>query len=70
MIDIGGGSTGLVIGENFEPGLVESRRYGLHDFAQLYFPGGVINKRKPARPNGGGAKTEVTRRYRIQGWNA
>lgn len=58
VIDIGGGSTELVIGENFEPRLVESRRMGCVSFAQLYFPGGVINKEKlPARPNGGSAKT-------------
>lgn len=44
VIDIGGGSTELVIGENFEPILVESRRMGCVSFAQLYFPGGVINK--------------------------
>lgn len=44
VIDIGGGSTELVIGENFEPRLVESRRMGCVSFAQLYFPGGVINK--------------------------
>lgn len=44
VIDIGGGSTELVIGENFEPILVESRRMGCVSFAQLCFPGGVINK--------------------------
>lgn len=37
VIDIGGGSTELVIGENFEPILVESRRMGCVSFAQLYF---------------------------------
>ncbi len=40
VIDIGGGSTELVIGENFEPILVESRRMGCVSFAQLYFLGG------------------------------
>lgn len=57
VIDIGGGSTELVIGENFEPRLVESRRMGCVSFAQLYFPGGVINKENFQRPNGGSAKT-------------
>ncbi len=33
-----------MIGENFEPILVESRRMGCVSFAQLYFLGGVINK--------------------------
>lgn len=38
VIDIGGGSTELVIGEDFEPRLVESRRMGCVSFAQMYFP--------------------------------
>ena len=45
VIDIGGGSTELVIGENFEPILVESRRMGCVSFAQLYFPAGSSIKR-------------------------
>ncbi len=44
VIDIGGGSTELVIGEDFEPRLVESRRMGCVSFAQMYFPGGVITR--------------------------
>ena len=44
VIDIGGGSTELVIGEDFEPALVESRRMGCVSFAQMYFPGGVITR--------------------------
>lgn len=44
VIDIGGGSTELVIGEDFEPRLVESRRMGCVSFAQMYFPGGTITR--------------------------
>ena len=44
VIDIGGGSTELVIGEDFEPRLVESRRMGCVSFAQMYFPGGAISR--------------------------
>ncbi len=36
VIDIGGGSTELVIGEDFEPRLVESRRMGCVS-SQAYF---------------------------------
>ena len=43
VIDIGGGSTELVIGEDFEPQLVESRRMGCVSFSNIYFPGGVIS---------------------------
>lgn len=45
VIDIGGGSTELVIGENFEPILVDSRRMGCVSFAQLYFLAGSSIKR-------------------------
>ncbi|SEQ83557.1 exopolyphosphatase / guanosine-5'-triphosphate,3'-diphosphate pyrophosphatase [Rosenbergiella nectarea] len=43
VIDIGGGSTELVIGEDFEPQLIESRRMGCVSFSKLYFPGGKIS---------------------------
>lgn len=38
VLDIGGGSTELVIGEKFEPLLIESRRMGCVSFARTYFP--------------------------------
>ncbi|MBT0727641.1 exopolyphosphatase [Rosenbergiella australiborealis] len=44
VIDIGGGSTELVIGEDFEPQLIESRRMGCVSFSKLYFPGGKISQ--------------------------
>lgn len=71
VIDIGGGSTELVIGENFEPRLVESRRMGCVSFAQLYFPGGVINKENFQRARMAAAQKleTLTWQYRIQGWN-
>ena len=50
VIDIGGGSTELVIGEDFEPQLVESRRMGCVSFANLYFPKGEISRRISAAP--------------------
>ena len=56
VIDIGGGSTELVIGEDFEPLLAESRRMGCVSFAQLFFPGGGSAKQLPPRAAGGGAE--------------
>jgi exopolyphosphatase/guanosine-5'-triphosphate,3'-diphosphate pyrophosphatase len=50
VIDIGGGSTELVIGEDFEPRLVESRRMGCVSFSQAYFLAGPsIKKTSSAR---------------------
>lgn len=44
VIDIGGGSTELIIGEHFEPKLLESLYMGCVSSSQTYFPNGVIDK--------------------------
>ena len=70
VIDIGGGSTELVIGEDFEPRLVESRRMGCVSFANLYFPGGVISKENFRRARLAAIQKLETLswQYRLQGW--
>ena len=69
VIDIGGGSTELVIGEDFEPLLAESRRMGCVSFAQLFFPGGGSAKQLPPRALAAAQKLETLAwQYRIQGW--
>lgn len=71
VIDIGGGSTELVIGENFEPQLVESRRMGCVSFGQQFFTGGVIRKDnfKRARLAAVQKLENLAWQYRIQGWD-
>ncbi|MDU7648624.1 MAG: exopolyphosphatase [Klebsiella michiganensis] len=71
VIDIGGGSTELVIGEDFEPRLVESRRMGCVSFSQAYFAGGVINKEnfQRARLSAVQKLETLAWQFRIQGWN-
>ncbi|MGR7448654.1 exopolyphosphatase [Klebsiella aerogenes] len=71
VIDIGGGSTELVIGEDFEPRLVESRRMGCVSFSQAYFAGGVINKENFQRARLAAVQKLETLawQFRIQGWN-
>lgn len=70
VIDIGGGSTELVIGEDFEPRLVESRRMGCVSFANLYFPGGVISKEnfRRARLAATQKLETLSWQYRLHGW--
>lgn len=70
VIDIGGGSTEMVIGEDFEPKLVESRRMGCVSFANLYFPGGVISKENFRRARLAAAQKleTMTWQYRLTGW--
>ncbi len=43
VVDIGGGSTELIIGEHFEPRETESLHMGCVSYAQRFFPGGVIS---------------------------
>ncbi|MDU4093546.1 MAG: exopolyphosphatase [Pantoea sp.] len=70
VIDIGGGSTELVIGEDFEPKLVESRRMGCVSFANLYFPGGAISQENFRRARLAAAQKLETLawQYRLLGW--
>lgn len=44
VIDIGGGSTELIIGERFEPQRLESLQMGCVSYARACFPEGVISK--------------------------
>ncbi|MEJ5177933.1 exopolyphosphatase [Erwinia sp. MYb416] len=70
VIDIGGGSTELVIGEDFEPKLVESRRMGCVSFANMYFPGGAISKENFNRARLAAVQKLETLawQYRLMGW--
>ena len=70
VIDIGGGSTELVIGEDFEPKLVESRRMGCVSFANLYFPQREISKENFRRARLAAAQKLETLawQYRLLGW--
>ncbi|MCL2892546.1 exopolyphosphatase [Brenneria tiliae] len=70
VIDIGGGSTELVIGEDFEPMLVESRRMGCVSFAQQFFPNGEISAAnfKRARLAAAQKLETLAWEYRIYGW--
>ncbi|KAA8998909.1 exopolyphosphatase [Affinibrenneria salicis] len=70
VIDIGGGSTELVIGEDFEPMLIESRRMGCVSFAQQFFPGGAISEANFRRARLAAAQKLETLawEYRIYGW--
>ena len=71
VIDIGGGSTELVIGEDFEPNLVESRRMGCVSFAQQFFPADTINRENFQRARLAAVQKleNLAWQFRIQGWN-
>lgn len=71
VIDIGGGSTELVIGEDFAPQLVESRRMGCVSFARLYFPGGKISAENIRRARLAAVQKleNLAWQYRYLGWS-
>lgn len=49
VVDIGGGSTELIIGRHFEPTRMESLYMGCVSASQAYFPDGKISKKKMER---------------------
>jgi exopolyphosphatase/guanosine-5'-triphosphate,3'-diphosphate pyrophosphatase len=70
VVDIGGGSTELVIGTKFEPQLTESLYMGCVSYSLKYFPEGRIDKSRmklaelAARQELAG----IVRAYRLSGW--
>lgn len=46
VIDIGGGSTELIIGENMSPKKLESIHVGCVSITKKFFPDGIINKKR------------------------
>lgn len=70
VIDIGGGSTELVIGGNFQPLLIESRRMGCVSFGQRYFAEGKISESHffSARLAARQKLENLAWRYRQTGW--
>ena len=44
VMDIGGGSTEIIIGQRFEPQRMESLQMGCVSFAKTFFPDGAINQ--------------------------
>lgn len=49
IVDIGGGSTEFIIGEEFEPKALESLRMGCVTFTSRYFPDGEMSEKRMRR---------------------
>jgi len=72
VVDIGGGSTELIIGEGFSPIVRESLHLGCVSMSRAWFDDGAI-KRKSMKKAVIAARLEVSpveTRYRILGWQA
>ena len=71
VIDIGGGSTELIVGENEEPTRLDSLFMGCVSWSARFFPDGVVNEERMTRAMFA-ARQElhgVVRAYRKAGWD-
>jgi exopolyphosphatase / guanosine-5'-triphosphate,3'-diphosphate pyrophosphatase len=70
VVDIGGGSTELILGEGFTPNTMESLHMGCVSFSQRFFPNGDITRKKlnKARLAALQEMEPVITRYRRLGW--
>ena len=70
VVDVGGGSTELIIGEGLEPQLTESLYMGCVSYSLKYFPDGKIEKSrmKAAELAARQELSGIVRAYRAAGW--
>lgn len=71
VIDIGGGSTELIIGEGFQPREMESLRIGCVAMTKQFFDDGEITEKrmKKARTAVRGELQPILERYKAVGWD-
>ena len=71
VIDIGGGSTELIIGEGAEPTQLDSLYMGCVSWSKRFFPGGVISKKRMEKAILAARQEmqSVVRAYRKAGWD-
>lgn len=72
VIDIGGGSTEFIIGQEFDPLLTESLQMGCVAFTQKYFSDGLITKEAFNNAISGARKEvlAINGRYQKTGWSS
>ncbi len=72
VIDIGGGSTEFIIGQEFDPLLTESLQMGCVAFTQKYFADGLITKEAFNNAISGARKEvlAINGRYQKVGWSS
>ena len=71
VVDIGGGSTELILGEGFTPQTMESLHMGCVSFSQRYVPNGYISRKKLSRARLAALREvePVAGFYRKRGWD-
>ena len=71
VVDIGGGSTELVIGEEIEPLLMKSAYMGCVSYSLRFFPGGKIDKERFQKAEIAAARElqAISQEFRQLGWS-
>jgi len=72
VVDIGGGSTEFIIGDQFQAQLMESLAMGCVSFMERFFPAGELSKQnfQQAYNHASNELVRVIKRYRKKGWTA
>ena len=72
VVDIGGGSTEFIIGDQFQAQLMESLAMGCVSFMDRFFPAGELSKQnfQQAYNHASNELVRVSKRYRKKGWTA
>lgn len=70
VVDIGGGSTELILGEGFTPNTMESLHMGCVSYSQRFFPNGDISRKKLSKARLAALQEmePVISHYRRLGW--
>ncbi|MDW2143857.1 exopolyphosphatase, partial [Vibrio sp. 1833] len=71
VVDIGGGSTEMIIGQEFEPELLNSKQMGCVSFTQQYFKNGKLSSKNFSKAMlAAEQKLEsIATKYRKKGWD-
>ncbi|KJY85054.1 exopolyphosphatase [Vibrio galatheae] len=71
VVDIGGGSTEMIIGSGFEPDLINSKQMGCVSYTSHYFANGKLSKKNFAKATlAAEQKMEsLAHRYKKKGWD-
>jgi len=72
VVDIGGGSTEFIIGDQFQALLMESLAMGCVSFMDRFFPGGELSEQnfQQAVNHASNELLRVSKRYRKKGWSS
>ncbi|KHT46160.1 exopolyphosphatase [Vibrio sinaloensis] len=71
VVDIGGGSTEMIIGKGFEPELINSKQMGCVSYTNRYFANGKLSKKNFAQATLAAEQRleSIASRYRKKGWD-